>query len=117
MSICSVGTVTVSGAGSSWTSAQGTAIGTFGTGQFNVLDGATAELGPVLLGNGTGQGTLKIDATSQATIHSTVTPAYTQGANGTFNVGISPTGNGKLAVTGGDIDLTNGGAGAGAPRR
>jgi T5SS/PEP-CTERM-associated repeat protein len=102
---CSTGTVTVSGTGSSWTSALGSAIGIFGTGQFNVLDGATANLGPVLLGTGPGQGTLKIDATSQAT-----GGAYTQGTNGTFNVGLSQTGNGKLTVTGGDIDLTAGGS-------
>jgi T5SS/PEP-CTERM-associated repeat protein len=108
---CTVGTVTVSGAGSAWTSALGTTIGVFGTGQFNVLDGATVNLGPVFLGTGPGTGTLKIDATSQATVAG---GSYTQGSGGTLNVGISPTSNGKVTVTGGDIDLTNGGAGNGA---
>jgi len=105
---CSLGTVTVSGAGSSWTSA-GTEIGNFGTGQFNVLNGATANLGDIFVGVVGSDGTLKIDATSQ--VNGT---SYTQGSAGTFNVGISPTGNGKLTITGGDIDLTNGGAGSGA---
>jgi T5SS/PEP-CTERM-associated repeat protein len=103
--LCAVGTVTVSGAGSIWNSPLGSAIGIFGTGQFNVLDGATANLGPVLLGTGPGQGTLQIDATSQATATGGPFGAYTQGPNGTFNVGISPAGNGKLTATGGDINL------------
>ncbi len=99
---CALGTVTVSGAGSTWASA-GATIGGLGTGQFNVLNGASASLGDIFVGTSFGNGTLKIDATSQATGTS-----YTQGSVGTFAVGISPTGNGKLTVTGGDIDLMDG---------
>ena len=104
---CALGTVIVSGAGSTWTSA-GATIGGLGTGQFNVLNGASATLGDIFVGTSFGTGTLKVDATSQ--VNGT---SYTQGANGTFNVGISPTGNGKVTVTG-TIDLTNGGGGSGA---
>ena len=97
-----VGTVTVSGAGSVLTSNGATEIGAGGTANnsVNVLDGATGNLGGISVGFFGGTGTLKVDASSQ--VNGT---SYGQDAASTLNVGISPTGNGKVAITGADINL------------
>ena len=96
------GTVTVTGAGSQLTSNTNTFIGAGSTANnsLNVLDGATANLGNIVVGSLGGTGTLKVDATSQ--VNGT---GYSQNGSSTFNVGISPTGNGKVAITGADINL------------
>lgn len=100
-------TVTVSGIGSSLTVGTATVIGNggFGDSTLNVLNGATADLGLIRVGNGGATGTLKIDAASSVT-----GAGYRQSGTGTFNVGLAPTSNGKVAITGGDIDLTSAGA-------
>jgi T5SS/PEP-CTERM-associated repeat protein len=99
-------TVTVSGANSVFNVTTQTVIGAGGggTSTLNVLDGASPNLASIQVG-AFSPGTLKVDATSQAN-----GTGYVQGGVGTFNVGISPTGNGKVAITGGDIDLTAAGA-------
>lgn len=96
------GTVTVTGAGSLLTANTNTFIGAGSTGNnsLNVLDGATANLANIVVGFFGGTGTLKVDSTSQ--VNGT---GYSQNAASTFNVGISPTGNGKVAITGADINL------------
>jgi T5SS/PEP-CTERM-associated repeat protein len=96
------GKVTVSGTGSLLTSNTNTFIGAGSTANnsLNVLDGATGNLGNIFVGVFGGIGTLKVDATSQ--VNGT---GYSQNATSTFNVGISPTTNGKVAITGSDINL------------
>jgi T5SS/PEP-CTERM-associated repeat protein len=97
-----VGTVTVSGAGSVLTSNGATEIGAGGTANntLSVLDGATGNLHGIIVGFFGGTGALKVDATSQ--VNGT---SYGQNATSTLNVGISQTGNGKVAITGNDINL------------
>ncbi|WP_170149703.1 autotransporter domain-containing protein [Rhodoplanes roseus] len=71
-------TVTVSGAGSSWTSTWGILVGVEGTGRVDVSGGATVESSALHLGRlGTGNGTVTIDgAGSSWTVSSTVGVGY-----------------------------------------
>jgi outer membrane autotransporter protein len=59
----STGTVTVTGAGSTWTNSSGTNIGRLGTGTLTIADGGAVSAGPVVIAtNGGSIGTLNIGA-------------------------------------------------------
>jgi T5SS/PEP-CTERM-associated repeat protein len=59
----SLGTVTVTGAGSTWTNGSGLNIGNFGTGTLTIADSAIVTAGPVVIATNAGSsGTLNIGA-------------------------------------------------------
>ncbi|MBX9847580.1 MAG: autotransporter domain-containing protein [Xanthobacteraceae bacterium] len=85
----STGTLTVTGAGSSWTGSGSLTVGSSGTGTFNLLAGASATSGSVAIGSfaASGNGTANISGTG------------TSWTTGIVNVGTA--GTGAMTVSGG----------------
>jgi T5SS/PEP-CTERM-associated repeat protein len=92
------GTVTVTGAGSSWTNSNGLFVGNSGTGILNISNAGSVT-------NGTGQMGYNFGADGTATIDG---PGSTWTNNGFFYVGGEQGGNGILNITSGGQVNSNG---------